>query len=319
MKRKLKHAGLRTLRATGVFSAADRLRRRDTLLILCYHGISIRDEHEWECGLYLTPEQFRDRLRWLREADANVLPLGEALERLEKRSLPPRSVALTFDDGFYDFYRHAVPLLAEFGYPCTVYLTTFYCDYRLPIFNLAINYILWKSGGTGAANLEFRLNEVRRYVEEARGKKLDTAARDAAARQCAESHGVDYDSMLRDRLFQIMSPDEVCMAAKKGFDVQLHTHRHRTPLDRELFVREIRDNSRRIEEITGRAPRDFCYPSGVTAPEFLPWLRECGVASATTCEPGLVNEHSERLLLPRYLDGGGVERIDFEGWLSGVL
>lgn len=295
------------------------MRRRDTLLILCYHGISLRDEHEWEGGLYLTPQQFRDRLQWLRESGANVLPLSVALDLLEKRSLPPRSVALTFDDGFYDFYRHAVPLLSEFGFPCTVYLTTFYCDYRLPIFNLVINYILWKSSRSAGTPQEARLSEVRRYVDDARAQKLDTEARDAIARQCAESHGVDYDSILRDRLFQLMSPEEVSMAAKKGIDVQLHTHRHRTPLDRELFVREIRDNSRRIEEFTGRAPRHFCYPSGVTAPDFLPWLRECGVRSATTCEPGLISQRSERLMLPRYLDGGGMERIDFEGWLSGIL
>jgi len=295
------------------------MRRRDTLLILCYHGISLRDEHEWEGGLYLTPQQFQDRLLWLRESCANVLPLGVALDLLEKRSLPPRSVALTFDDGFYDFYRHAVPLLSEFGFPCTVYLTTFYCDYRLPIFNLVINYILWKSASRAGALQEARLTEVRRYVDHARAQKLDTEARDTLARQCAESHGVDYDSILRDRLFQLMSPEEVSMVAKKGIDVQLHTHRHRTPLDRELFVREIRDNSRRIEEFTGRTPRHFCYPSGVTAPDFLPWLRDCGVRSATTCEPGLISQRSERLMLPRYLDGGGMERIDFEGWLSGIL
>jgi len=319
VKRELKHAGLRVLRSSGVFSAAARMRRRDTLLILCYHGISLRDEHEWEGGLYLTPQQFQDRLLWLRESCANVLPLGVALDLLEKRSLPPRSVALTFDDGFYDFYRHAVPLLSEFGFPCTVYLTTFYCDYRLPIFNLVINYILWKSASRAGALQEARLTEVRRYVDHARAQKLDTEARDTLARQCAESHGVDYDSILRDRLFQLMSPEEVSMVAKKGIDVQLHTHRHRTPLDRELFVREIRDNSRRIEEFTGRTPRHFCYPSGVTAPDFLPWLRDCGVRSATTCEPGLISQRSERLMLPRYLDGGGMERIDFEGWLSGIL
>jgi hypothetical protein len=81
---------------------------------------------------------------------------------------------------------------------------------------------------------------------------------------------------------------------------------------------EIQDYARRIEEITGHAPRHFCYPSGVTEPEFLPWLREYGILSATTCEQGLASASSDLLMLPRFLDGAGVERIDFESWLSGI-
>src|ERR1019366_7971111 len=121
MNRTLKKAVLHTLRSTGIFSVATRVRRRKTLVILCYHGISLRDEHEWEGGLYIPPARFRQALEWLREWNANVLPLAEGLNRLHVGSLPPRSVVITFDDGFYDFYRHAWPLLSEFGFPCTLY------------------------------------------------------------------------------------------------------------------------------------------------------------------------------------------------------
>ncbi len=151
MNRTLKHAALQTLRSTGMFAAAARVRRKNTLVILCYHGISLRDEHEWEGGLYITPGRFRQALQWLRDWDANVLPLQEGLARLRADSLPPRSVVITFDDGFYDFYRHAWPLLSEFGYPSTLYLTTYHTLYRLPIFNLAVNYMLWKGGMPGEA------------------------------------------------------------------------------------------------------------------------------------------------------------------------
>lgn len=318
MKTLVKHAALHAFRAAGLFALAARARRRDTLLILCYHGIALRDEHQWEGGLYITPAQFRERLEWLRDAQAQVLPLGEALERLPAGSLPPRSVALTFDDGFYDFYRHAFPLLREFGFPCTLYLTTYYADYRLPIFNLVLNYLLWRSGAPEGAAQDSRLREVQRYMADAASRNLDTPAKDQVARQFAESRGIDYDALLRERLFQIMSPEQVSEVARGGIDVELHTHRHRTPLDRDLFVREIRDNAQRIQELTGRAPRHFCYPSGVTAPEFLPWLRECGVRSATTCVPGLATPGTEPLLLPRFLDGSGVQRIDFEAWLCGL-
>ena len=49
MLKRLKRGTLATLRNTGVFRAAlDSAWRRNRLLILCYHGISINDEHEWD-------------------------------------------------------------------------------------------------------------------------------------------------------------------------------------------------------------------------------------------------------------------------------
>jgi peptidoglycan/xylan/chitin deacetylase (PgdA/CDA1 family) len=314
MRNTLKKAVLSSFRATGVFSASTSLRRANTLVILCYHGISLRDEHQWEGGLYITPAFFRRRLEFLRNWNANVLPLAEGLERLREGSLPPRSVVLTFDDGFYDFYLHAFPALRDFGYPCTVYLTTWYTRYRLPIFNLAAKYLLWKRG-EGSEQREKAVNE---YMARIAAEGLDAESTDLIARGLAEDIGTDYDSILRDRLFQIMSEDEVAAIAAAGIDIQLHTHRHRTPSDRDLFLREIRDNARVIEEMTGRSPRHFCYPSGVTSAAFLPWLKESGVESATTCVHGLATPQSDPLLLPRYLDGCGVTELDFESWLSGM-
>ena len=58
--------------------------------------------------------------------------------------LPPRSLAITFDDGGYDFYAAGFPIIKRFGFPVTVYQTTYYGDYQEPIFNLVCSYLLWK-------------------------------------------------------------------------------------------------------------------------------------------------------------------------------
>src|SRR6266852_1184048 len=134
MLRTLKLGALRLMKSSGAF---ERIRdshwRRERLLILCYHGISIEDEHEWRPKLYMSPALLRERFEALKRGGYCVLPLGEAVERLFKRDLPPRSVVLTFDDGGYDFYKQASPLLREFGYHATIYQTTYYSDYPKPI------------------------------------------------------------------------------------------------------------------------------------------------------------------------------------------
>ena len=104
---------------------------------------------------------------------------------------------------------------------------------------------------------------------------------------------------------QNLTPDEVTQLAANGIDIQLHTHRHRTPKDRNLFIREIEDNRQSIQSMIGKYATHFCYPSGVHDPVFLPWLNESGVVSATTCDPGFASITSDRFLLPRVLDNPG--------------
>ena len=324
---------LKTLHSTGLFSlAASSQRRSSRLLILCYHGLSLDDENEWLPELYITPEQFRQRLECLRQMKASVLPLDEALNRLHTGSLPPRSVAITFDDGLYDFLHHGVPLLSEFGYPCTLYLTTYYCQYKLPVITLILDYLLWKSRQTSVELPEQGIEipiPIRNHAERAHvvasvlswmaEKRLSTPEKDDVARQIATRLNIDYEDLLRRRILQIVSMEEARQVWRAGVDLQLHTHRHRTPHSQELFCREIRDNSDCIEDLTGRKPVHFCYPSGRYLPEFLPWLRELGVKSATTCETGLARRDSGDLTLPRVLDDATVDPVRFEGIVSGLF
>jgi hypothetical protein len=117
-----------------------------------------------------------------------------------------------------------------------------------------------------------------------------------------------------------MHPDEIAALDPTIVDVQLHTHRHRVPEEKALFVREIVENRRALGECgldTGRRTH-FCYPSGVYRPAFLPWLAEAGITSAVTTDPGLASRRHPPLLLPRFVDTGTTSAVEFEGWTSGL-
>ncbi len=333
MLKKIKKATIKTLKSAGVLSLVHDSRwRRRRLAILAYHSISLSDEHLWNNGQFVEAEVFRSRLQTLKKLGCNVLPLGEAVTRLYAGDLPDRAAVITFDDGTSDFHRKAFPIIKEFGFPVTLYLTTFYTEYNRPVFDLMCLYLLWKGRGEVLDLKEIAGPESRYDLRDdsarvaaferihafIREKKLQAEDKDALLASLAAQLGVDYESMIEQRVMHNLAPDEVKRLAASGVDIQLHTHRHRAPLDRKLFVREIEDNRESIRRMTGRIATHFCYPSGVYDRSFLPWLKESGVVSATTCETGLASPASDPLLLPRLLDVSGLSTIEFEGLLTGV-
>ena len=308
--------------------------RRRRLLILCYHGISLTNEHEWNPALYMPAGMLAARLAALRRCGCNVLPLGEAVERLYKGTLPDRAVTLTFDDGYVDFLRRAWPMLQEYGYPATVYLPTLRCEHNRPIMNVLISYMLWQRRdgtlrapevpGLGdhtypLATAAQRAAVLRKITDTIDPSDPEPEERDAAAHAVAHRLGLDFDRFAAERVLTLMNPAEVADLAARGVDFQLHTHRHRTPENDERFVEEIRENRERIEALTGRPAVHFCYPSGVYRASYLPLLSAERVVSATTTSPGIADPSTNPLLLPRFVDTSRVSPAEFEAWLHGVM
>ncbi len=333
MRRSLRRAALTVLKGCGAFHLVRGSEwRRQRLLILCYHGISLDDEHEWLPSLYIRPQQLERRLEILRLGRYAVLPLEEALERLYRKDLPPRSVALTFDDGSYDFYRQAYPRLMQFGFPATVYLTTYYSELQRPVFSLMCSYMMWKARGQGSVNLtefgiahpvelasqEERQEAVNELVQWAVRQDINGEQKNGLAARLAERLKIDYPELIGKRILHLMNSQEIKELSDAGVDFQLHTHRHRTPLTEELFRKEIRDNRELIARTVAGARRHFCYPSGAYRPEFLSWLAADGIVSATTCDTGLATAESNRLLLPRLVDSTGRSDLEFESWTNGI-
>jgi peptidoglycan/xylan/chitin deacetylase (PgdA/CDA1 family) len=336
MLRNIKLIILKNFKSLGIYSIVSTSGwRRNRLLILCYHGISLDDEHNWS-GLYVPSEHLRKRFLFMKENNYNILSLDEGLRLLYKGQLPPKSVAITFDDGFYDFSEKAVPLLKEFGFHATVYLTTYYCISRLPVFDPMIMYLLWKGEGQALdtdtlttdrrkiflekGNVALRLSLVNQIIKYTVDKNLSADQKDKLARVLAERLSINYDRLVERRILSLMTPEEVRTLDSRLVSVQLHTHRHRAPTEKALFLRELHDNVRAITSLRpdDPPPNHFCYPSGAYDLKHLTWLKEEGVVSATTCDTKLVSRSSCPLLLPRLIDTMVKPELEFEGWLSGV-
>ncbi len=88
--------------------------------VLYYHRID--EELHRSC---VTPRAFREQMQFLRNSSYRIVPLGTLLRAFEAgEEFAPRTVAVTFDDGFADNYENAFPVLAELGIPATIFVTT---------------------------------------------------------------------------------------------------------------------------------------------------------------------------------------------------
>lgn len=86
--------------------------------ILMYHYISEPppDADSVRRVNSVTPERFESHLQYLHQAGYETITLDELLYALTQgRSLPPKSIILTFDDGYEDNFLNAFPLLEKYG------------------------------------------------------------------------------------------------------------------------------------------------------------------------------------------------------------
>lgn len=89
--------------------------------IIVYHGVSGR-ENEKRSSQVIAYGIFREQMAYLRKYYVNV-PLDELIQaRAEGRALPRNAITITFDDGYENNYRFAVPVLRENGFSATFFV-----------------------------------------------------------------------------------------------------------------------------------------------------------------------------------------------------
>jgi peptidoglycan/xylan/chitin deacetylase (PgdA/CDA1 family) len=83
--------------------------------ILTYHSLDPSGS-----VISIAPHVFGEQMAFLAESGVPVVPLHAVRDT-------PGAVALTFDDGFRNFYEHAFPVLQRYSLPATVFVVSGYC------------------------------------------------------------------------------------------------------------------------------------------------------------------------------------------------
>lgn len=335
--RAIKLAVLHLCRLCGLFALA-KYRNRNKLLILCYHGFAFDDEAQFRPKLFMTPKLFAQRMERLKKWRLNVIPLGDAVDRLNSGTLPERSAVITIDDGFASVEKLALDVLQKHKLPSTLYVTSYYVNKGTPIFRLAVQYLFWKST-VHQANLgalpwlpsddHSHASKVD-LTDNATAEKLIWACIDFGEKSCTEPErqtillelanrlDVNFAPVLESRALALLTGDEIRHLSESGVDIQLHTHRHTLPVtDLNQANEELVHNRDQLSQFVSTPLVHFCYPSGVWHQDHWSMLEENGVLSATTCDPGHNDAQSHRFALTRFLDAESISEIEFDSEVSG--
>ena len=315
----LKKAVLRTGMEALYFTGAHRLLR--PLLggvgaILTLHHVRPARDDRFQPNrlLEVTPEYFDDVLGGLRRAGVEIVTLDEMQRRLVECDFRRRFVCLTFDDGYRDNLRHALPILRKHQAPFTLYIPTSFPDRSGELWWLTLEAVIAKQTRV-ALVME---GEDRRYDCEGTEAKyelyehiywwlrsleteeeLRRVVRDLAARYVVDDAAFCNDLCMTWPEISEIADDPLAT-------IGAHTVNHvmlRKASD-DAVRNEMRQSAAVIEAALGKRPQHFSYPVGdrtsAGTREFA-IAAELGFKTAVTTRPGvLFAEHVAHLTaLPR--------------------
>lgn len=284
---------------------------KNRLSIIDYHRITpVKDpyvdsvtqsELDWQCSIL--------------KKYFNVLPLGQAIELLQKGQLPPRSVVITFDDGYANNHSLALPVLKKWDLPATFFIASGFLDGGI-MWNDAIietfrrtNYESLEisslapipddiKGTFDLSTQEKRValaNKFRLAV-----KYLDLSEREKIVANLIEIADVDLPKNI------MLTSDQVKDMYVSGMDIGGHTLLHPilTTLPVEKAKQQILKDKEKLQKIIGAEINHFAYPNGIPGKDFLPVhtdiLKEAGYKAAVTTKSGVSNPQTDIYQLPRF-------------------
>jgi peptidoglycan/xylan/chitin deacetylase (PgdA/CDA1 family) len=237
----------------------------------------------------------------------NVLPLSEAVERLQSNSLPPRAACVTFDDGYANNFDVALPILAERKLPATVFVTTqFIGGGRM--WNDTVIEVVRRAAGeldlTRFGLSRYTLTDMasrRTAVDAILGvvKYLEPTERLRTVEAIAAASGAELPNDL------MASAEKLRRLHANGVEIGAHTLSH--PILAKIADddarREIANSKAILEDVVGAAVTTFAYPNGRPHQDYgqrhIELVRQAGFKAAVATARGCVRKGSDLFQLPR--------------------
>jgi peptidoglycan/xylan/chitin deacetylase (PgdA/CDA1 family) len=276
-------------------------------VVLLYHriGSPAPDTH----GLAVAPDAFERQMEWVRQR-GEPLPLRELVERARDGSLPPRAMAITFDDGYADALTTVSPVLTRLGLPATFFVNTDRLNERHECWWDVLERIwsaeslppVFEDGETGIGPISTSSAWDRSRAQRALFEAMYVMGADARQRTLDRVAGWAGLALLPRESHRPMTGDEITrLGERAGHDIGVHTIHHLAlPLHPQQIQADEMARSREVlERLVGRPITALAYPYGVYSVQTAAIAGEAGFDLAVTTEPHRVGVGVRRPFVPR--------------------
>jgi peptidoglycan/xylan/chitin deacetylase (PgdA/CDA1 family) len=317
------------------------IRRGPGPAILMYHQVANLENDHW--SMAVRPAYFDEHLQILKR-HCRPLSLPHLTTDMTAGQLDPRSVVVTFDDGYRDNLINAKPLLERYDIPATMFIVgdaigrrnefwwdqlhhLFLGDHPLPE-SLQLR-IAGRNRSWRIADQETGLGMPARWSRSRLHRALWQELRMLPANERAETIAALRDwadqpiAVRPDR--EVLSEAELLrLASGRGIEIGAHTatHPRMSALDPAEQFAEVQRGKLRLEEILNTRITSFSYPFGGTfdvSRASVAAVHKAGFVRACTMRNAMVRPYTNLLRLPRlYVGNWSGEEFErrMHSWLS---
>ncbi len=308
---------------------------RDQGLVLSFHGVVPDDSvfHAYPYHNFIPVSVFKRQIDFLR-GNCHMMSLREMAIRVKRNeTLPRRSVAVTFDDGYRNNLYLAAPILEKNSIPATFFISTGFLgrENMLPAEELKL-YLYYSADArvlfskyTQKNPASFKANEpLSLWVRDAVHlfKTMEEKASQSLMTSIKTLAHMPAKNLLP---FEFLGQTDVKkLSSISGFDIGGHTVNHciLSRVSKHRAAEEILKNKSDLEMLTGRRVDLFAYPNGCPG-DFTSrdqeLLKQAGFLFACTQSPGYLSPRSSFYALPRFDIGQGHSGVIFRAYVSGVI
>lgn len=293
--------------------------------ILTFHRVLPESEaHRDLTGNSIGIESFETIVRKL-SREYHVISMSEFANALDSGFVPPRSICITFDDGYHDVLDYALPILQRYEAPATLYVATSFPEmaaqlwwYSLleAVFNQTRS-VICAADGTFRMNMK---NDLDRRLTYRKLWRLFSDKMESEQESLLQELGIacvkakDY----------VLSWSDLHILNKSGlFEIGCHSHHHWNfaTHDVDLIKEDIIKSKKLIKEKLDIYSDHFAYPFGKKKhyKKISSLVANCGFRTAVTTEIFSFSKDMNPLELPRHVIGPENAAIDrvmtrLSGW-----
>lgn len=92
--------------------------------ILLYHHVNERENVD-KVRFSIEPVEFEKQMKWLSNKGYQTISISEMVSYYTKElSIPDKPICISFDDGYYDNFSNAFPILKKYQFYATIFIST---------------------------------------------------------------------------------------------------------------------------------------------------------------------------------------------------